>query len=99
MTDVQPDEVEIVHNADASRYELYVGAELASLADYNARGDVVVMHHTETRPMFSGRGYAAQVVRFALDDLRKGRRSIIPQCWFVADFIDAHPEYKDLLAA
>jgi predicted GNAT family acetyltransferase len=35
-------------------------------------------------------------VRFALDDVRSTNRRVAPQCWYVADFIAAHPEYADL---
>jgi predicted GNAT family acetyltransferase len=38
------------------------------------------------------------VVRFALDDIRDAGRQVIPSCWYVARFIDEHPEYADLVA-
>jgi uncharacterized protein len=38
-------------------------------------------------------------VRHALDDVRAAGRTVIPTCWYVAQFIDEHPEYEDLLAA
>ena len=87
-----------VRNDDASRYELYVSGELASLADYRRSGDTLVMHHTETRDMFRGRGLAAELVRKALDDVRDQKLHVVPSCWFVADFIEANPEYGDLVA-
>jgi hypothetical protein len=45
------------------------------------------------------RGLGAELVRGALDDVRRNGRTVVPQCWFVAQFIDEHPEYADLLAA
>ena len=27
------------------------------------------------------------------------RTRVVPRCWYVAEFIDANPEYRDLLAA
>lgn len=91
--------VEIEHNVEASRYELRVDGELASTASYSTQADRIVFPHTETLPRFRGRGLAEQVVRRALDDARAERRVVVPQCWFVAQFIDEHPEYADLLAA
>ena len=41
---------------------------------------------------------AAQLVRYALDDVRRSGRPVVATCWYVADFIDEHPEYRDLVA-
>lgn len=87
-----------VRNDEANRYELYVSGELASLADYRRTGRTLEMHHTETRDMFRGRGLAAELVRQALDDVREQKLRVVPSCWFVADFIEANPEYRDLVA-
>jgi len=40
----------------------------------------------------------AVLVRHALDDVRAKGRTIVPTCWFVAEFVDLHPEYADLVA-
>lgn len=90
--------VRTVKNERAARYELWVDGELASLADYRRDDRKVVMHHTETRDQFRGRGLAAEVVRFALEDVREHDLKVVPSCWFVADFIEANPEYTDLVA-
>jgi uncharacterized protein len=90
--------VRVVRNDQAHRYELYVDAELASIADYRRTDGTVDMHHTETRDTFRGRGLAAVLVRGALDDVREQKLTVVPSCWFVADFIEANPEYADLVA-
>ena len=82
----------------AQRYELRVDEAIASYADFDDDGERVVMPHTVTQPAFRGQGLAAQVVQFALDDIRASGRRVVPSCWFVAQFIDEHPEYRDLLA-
>jgi predicted GNAT family acetyltransferase len=89
---------EVRKNDSAGRYELLLDGEVVSLADFRIDGDRVVFPHTETLPAHRGGGFAEQVVRFALDDVRPSGRTVVPACWFVADFIDAHPEYADLLA-
>jgi uncharacterized protein len=94
----ETDPAQVVHNDEASRYELYVGGELASLADYRQRDGTLVMHHTETRDAYRGRGLAAVLVRGALEDIRERDLKVVPSCWFVADFIEANPEYRDLVA-
>lgn len=88
---------QIVHNAEANRYELYCEGELASLAEYRRAGSRMIFDHTETRPQFQGRGLAAEVVEYAMKDVRERELTVVPQCWFVRQFIDEHPEYGDLL--
>jgi hypothetical protein len=41
----------------------------------------------------------ARLVLGALDDARAKGRRVLPYCWYVAEFIDANPEYQDLVAA
>lgn len=91
--------MKLQHNPDLSRYELFVDDRLATVAEYRLQDDTATFHHTETDPAFRGRGLAAMLVRWALDDARKRGRRVIPSCWFVADFVRQHPEYRDLLAA
>jgi uncharacterized protein len=90
---------EVRDNPELSRYELFVDSQLVGIADYKEAGDEVVFPHTEIDPPLRGRGLAAVLVRAALDDVRSTGRTVVPQCWYVAEFIDQHPEYRDLLAA
>jgi predicted GNAT family acetyltransferase len=92
------DDIDITHNAEESRYELRIGGEVASIAEYTPRGETLVFDHTVTEPGFRGRGLAAKLVRAALDDVREQKRNVVASCWFVAEFIDDHPEYQDLIA-
>ncbi len=90
---------EVRHNPDASRYELFVDGELCGIADYRDTGAALVFPHTEIEPRRRGNGLGAVLVRAALDDVRRAGRTVVPACWFVAEFIDEHPEYRDLVAA
>jgi predicted GNAT family acetyltransferase len=89
--------IQVVRNDAASRYELLVDGERVGVADFVVEGDRVVLPHTVVDPSQRGRGLAAVLVRHALDDVRRDGRTVVPSCWYVADFIDAHPEYRDLL--
>jgi predicted GNAT family acetyltransferase len=86
------------HDAEQQRYEYVVDGEALAIAEYRRDGDTVVMHHTYTDPRYRGRGYAARVVAAALDDVRARGLQVVPQCWFVAEFVASHPEYRDLVA-
>jgi hypothetical protein len=39
-----------------------------------------------------------ELVQGTLDALRHDGSRVVPQCWYVAQYIDEHPEYEDLLA-
>jgi predicted GNAT family acetyltransferase len=90
---------EVRNNTQAGRYEILVDGELAGIADYAVRGDVVVLPHTEIDRSRRGHGLGAELVQFALDDIRASGRTIVPSCWYVAQFVDENPGYRDLLAA
>jgi predicted GNAT family acetyltransferase len=90
--------VQLLDHAARSRYEAVVDGQVVAFADYEVRGSIVVMPHTVTQPHLRGQGHAGRVVQFALDDIRSAGRKVIPSCWYVAQFIDEHPEYADLVA-
>ena len=90
---------EVRHNEKRSRYELLIDAQLVGIADYRIAGDTIVFPHTEIDHRLRGQGLGAQLVQGALDDVRGSGRTVVPHCWYVAQFIDEHPEYGDLLAA
>jgi len=58
---------------------------------------VITFTHTATQPELRGNGLAGRVVRQALDDARAASLRVVPKCWYVAQFIDRHPEYRDIL--
>lgn len=92
--------MQVHNNPDKSRYELLLDdGDVAGIADYSIDGDRIVMPHTEIEHRYRGRGLGAVLVRAALEDVRESGRSVVPLCWFVAEFIDQHPEFRDLVAA
>ena len=88
---------DVRRNADRSRYELFVDDELVGIADYRMQGDAVVLPHTEIDRARRGQGFGAQLVKGTLDDIRRSGRAVVPRCWYVAEFIEDHPDYQDLL--
>ncbi len=82
---------------ERSRYEYVEDGEVIAVADYRLGPGYVVMHHTYTDPAHRGRGIAARLVAGALDDLRRRGLRVVATCWYVQEFIDEHPEYRDLL--
>ncbi len=90
-------DVEITNAPDRSRYELRIDGRVVGVADYRAEGGTLVFPHTEIDPAMRGRGLGARLVGAALDDVRARGGTVVPRCWFVARFIDDHPEYRSLV--
>ena len=90
---------EVRRNDADGRYELWADGELAGIADFHVTGDSVVLPHTVIDPSRRGQGLGAVLVKAALDDIRDAGRTVVPACWYVGQYIDEHPEERDLLAA
>jgi predicted GNAT family acetyltransferase len=89
---------ELAHEPDAHRYTLRDGGELACVVDYSVLGDAISLTRTFTQPHLRGRGYAADLVEFVVDDIAATTSSrIVPMCWYVGEWFDRHPERADLL--
>lgn len=87
------------HEADAHRYTLRIDGELISVLDYAPNGDRVSFTRTYTNPAYRGKGYAAKVTEYAVNDVEaQGGKRIVPMCWFVGQWFDEHPERAELLA-
>ena len=86
------------HEPDAQRYTLTINGQLAAVADYRINGGSISFHHTFTQVHLRGRGYAAEVVEFAIDDVaRNTSLRVVPMCWYVAEWFDEHAERRALL--
>ncbi len=87
-------------NDRALRYELVLDGMVAGVADFRPDGEgVLVFPHTEIDPRLRGRGLGEVLVRGALDDVRRQGSTVVPACWFVAEFLDQNPDYADLRAS
>lgn len=91
--------MQVVNNPEKSRYELHVEGEVVGVADYSVVGDQVILPHTEIDRRRRGHGLGAVLVRGALEDVRATGRTVVPSCWYVAQYIDQHPEFGDLVAS
>jgi predicted GNAT family acetyltransferase len=87
----------VVDNAERHRFEMDVGDGHRPIIVYELHGEQIVLTHTEVPEALSGRGVGSQLVRGALELIRAGGLRVVPQCAFVAAYIQRHPEEQDLL--
>ena len=89
--------VEVVHNADARRFEALIDGALAR-CDYRRVGDILQIHHTEVPIALEGRGIACQLVAATIEHARRQGLKVAPYCSYVRSYMRRHPETQVLLA-
>jgi len=90
-------EIQIDHHPERNRFEALAGRTHLGRLEYELRGNVVVLLHTEVEPEAEGRGVGSSLVRTGLDWARDEGRKVDPVCPFVAGWLERHPEYTELL--
>ena len=79
----------LIDNAAEKRYELDLGDGMA-LAEYVLGHGLIVLTHTEVPPKYEGRGIGKELVQGVLEDIRRKKLKVVPQCPFVATYIRRH---------
>ena len=89
---------ELANNEAQSRYELKVDGKLAAQAQYRMQGGAVAFTHTEVDPAYEGKGLGSKLAKYALDDVKQRGMQAMPQCSFIAAYIQRHEEeYGELV--
>ena len=86
----------VVHNTDASRFELTLEGHTAVL-DYRLAGQTITFTHTGVPTQLEGRGIGSQLAKAGLAHARENGLKVKALCWFVNGYIERHPEYQDLI--
>ena len=88
---------DVRQNAARHRYE-FDTENGEALAFYRLSDGAMTFTHTEVPAALRGRGIGSAMMRAVLADVRAQGLEIVATCPFVADYIDRHPEFSDLLA-
>ncbi|WP_132992260.1 GNAT family N-acetyltransferase [Gordonia zhaorongruii] len=96
--------ISVTHVAPRERYLAELtedGADPVEVGyvDYTQGGDHRALTHTVIYDRFGGRGFAGEVVRQVLDDVRDSGLQVVPVCSYVQSYLEKHPEYSDLVAS
>jgi predicted GNAT family acetyltransferase len=90
---------DVRRNGEAGRYELLIDDQVVGFTEFKARDDgVLVFPHTVIDEDRLGQGLGGQLIGAALDDVRDRGERIVAECPAVAGYIEANPEYGDLVA-
>jgi predicted GNAT family acetyltransferase len=91
-------DTQVRDNREQDRFEREIHSGVWAAAYYEIKNENFVFFHVEV-PEFEGQGIGAALVQGVFDILReRGKRAII-KCSFMENFLQAHPEYHDVVAA
>ncbi len=91
--------VEIVKNAAARQYEMRVGEHTALVQFRSEKDGQICLLHTEVPAGLGGQGIGSRLAQGVLDSIRAEGQQVVPQCSFIAGYIERHPEYQDLISS
>lgn len=89
-------EVNVVNNPAERRFEAEAGGYLARI-EYILDERYIIFTHTIVPEEIGRQGIATKMARTVLEYARDNDLKVIPQCPFVAGYIERHPEYEPLV--
>ncbi len=84
-------------NKDKSRFEHAVGAHTV-FADYDRRGDTLVIKYVEAPEPLRGTGAAGQLMEDIFAYARAEGLKVYPICGYAVSWARRHPEIKHLIS-
>lgn len=89
----------VIDNLERQRFELRIGDEVVSYAQYHRDGNIVTVPLVFTSPTHRGHGHAGTLMDGMLNQIRSNDEQIVPICPFAVAHIRANEEHQDLLAS
>jgi predicted GNAT family acetyltransferase len=80
----------ITRHDDRGRYELDVGGEVISFAEFSRHGDVLTIPYIETAVRHRNRGYSSMLMDGVIDDLRARGLQVRATCPVARAHIASH---------
>ncbi len=87
---------DIRNNETESQFETTVDGHIA-VAAYSLTPGTITFTHTAVPDALSGRGIAGELAKHALGHARTQNLRVVPQCSYMASYIQRHSEYQDLV--
>ena len=96
MPTVNLDDLEIVNNTEASRFQVQLPDGQLALIDYKLAGKNIIFTHTEVPVEYEGQGIASKMARHVLDYARDNGLKVQALCPYVHSYVTRHKEYQDI---
>ena len=92
---VNTDGLEIIHNAQENRFEVWIDGYLSKL-DYIQDGKNFVITHVGVHPELRGQGLAGRITQAGLEYAKAHSLRVVPMCSYAAAYIRRNPQYAEL---
>lgn len=97
MSNPEPENIiNIIHDKQAQRFETTIDGHTGYIS-YQLQDNALVYDHTIVPKALGGRGVGSVLVKYALDYAQDHDKKVVPQCSFVASYINKHTEYQNLV--
>jgi uncharacterized protein len=87
--------MDVRDNPAQHRFELETDGEIA-VAAYRREGDTIVFTHTVVPEAMRGKGIGSRLIAGALAQVHGQGLKVVPDCPFVAAYLQQHPDAADL---
>ena len=87
---------DIRDNAEANRYELAVGDQVA-VVTYNLSPPNLMITETLVPVPLEGQGLASRLAKHVLEDARARELLVLPVCPFFSGYLQKHPDWADVV--
>jgi uncharacterized protein len=82
---------------ESDKFTVAVEEKTVGLTAYEDHDNQRVFPHTEVDDAYEGRGLASIVIGEALAQTKAEGLRIVPMCPTVAEYVEKHPEYADVV--
>ncbi|MGW0147894.1 GNAT family N-acetyltransferase [Streptomyces sp. NPDC003333] len=89
--------VEVRKDETARLYEALIDGQVVGTLAYETTGGRFSLTHSYVDHDRRHQGVASAMARYALEDLSRSRNRIGIYCGFVADYVEAHPAWRDVV--
>ena len=93
---IDPHRHTITHHREDGRFEIVI-ADHTAVLNYTRQDGTLIFTHTGVPHELEGQGIGSRLVKAGLEYARANNFKVVPVCWFVAQYIQRHPEYQTLL--
>lgn len=66
--------------------------------EYSLQPETITLEHIEVDKELAGRGIASELTESVLLGIESRGWKVIPECPFIKNYIEKHPEWKSILA-
>ena len=92
-------QIEVRNNHDSRSYDAVLDGRVVGMIVYERVASRLMIRHTIVDPALRGLGVGTTLAKAALDDVRASGLTLTNYCSFIGGFLEANPEYRDLVDA